>query len=146
MGDDTRVLSAAIEEDSKLSEEFDEFQSERGHISKSEAVRALLRSGLENERQSTERDPSKSQDVELNLLDGNMTLIFGIAFLLGSNTILQNLQAILPEPWGTAVFAAIGLGIIIGLLPVWVREFKKIVNQLRSRDVDKSTGEPRSSG
>lgn len=145
MGSDTRVLSAAIEEDSKLSEEFDEFQSKRGHISKSEAVRALLRSGLETQNQSTEEQTSGSDGVEMNLLEGNKILLVSLAYLLGSNTILTNAQVAFGETWGSIVFAFLGTVLIIGLAPVLYRELRKVVNDLTSERVEESTGEPLSS-
>lgn len=133
MSRDLRTISARVDEDSDLAQQLDQYQAQNSMTSKSEAVRHLLRSGLEHEFEQPaddvddEPDPSPgvadadadsgdSQPViDLNLIQGNEPIILGFAFLLGSNDILAALTAV-AGGLGGLLFVAFGIGISAWLL------------------------------
>lgn len=56
MAKDNKVLSAAVESDSNLANEFEEYREEKSMASNSEAVRHLIRAGLEAQTEGDEPD------------------------------------------------------------------------------------------
>jgi hypothetical protein len=58
----TTTFSAQVEEDSELVDQFQEYREENSMTSKSEAVRTLLREGLEDEQNS--QDPQSAPESE----------------------------------------------------------------------------------
>jgi len=58
----TTTLSAQVEEDSELVDQFQEYRESNSMTSKSEAVRTLIREGLEDEQNS--QDPQSASESE----------------------------------------------------------------------------------
>lgn len=132
---ETKTVSAALEVDSKLFEEFEEYQEKNGMTSKSEAVRTLLRAGLAEQTDDDDRDSHEEQAAQTSSsraadwIEGNEPIIFGFAFLIGAEGILSSLVAVAGGA-GSLLFAVLGLG-----LSVWV-----IVDTVRNwRDSDESS-------
>ena len=116
-------MSAQVDTDTELAQQFQEYQQQNAMTSKSEAVRHLLRAGLAQELEQPDdvdddrdaaRDADSSPSIDLNLIQGNEAIILGFAFLIGSNDILAALTAI-AGGLGGWLFIAIGL-----LLSAWL--------------------------
>lgn len=133
MSADTKTLSAAVEVDSELAEQFEEFREQNGMTSKSEAVRHLLRAGLaeqtddsdeaeqtddsddDDDRDTLERQtPQTPSGRAADWIDGNEPIIFGFAFLVGAEGILSSMMSV-AGAYGSVLFAVLGLG-----LAVWI--------------------------
>jgi len=117
------TISARVDADSDLAEQMEQYRSQNSMTSKSEAIRHLLRAGLEQEleqpdvdddRDVARDDADSSPSIDLNLIQGNEAIILGFAFLIGSNDILTTLTAI-AGGMGGWVFIFIGL-----LLSAWL--------------------------
>lgn len=118
---ETKTVSAALEVDSKLFEEFEEYQEKNGMTSKSEAVRTLLRAGLAEQMHDDDddRDARDEQTVQTSSraadwIEGNEPIIFGFAFLIGADGILSSMTAV-AGGGGQIMFGVLGL-----LLAVWI--------------------------
>jgi len=123
MSRDLVTISARVDADSDLAEQMEQYRSQNSMTSKSEAIRHLLRAGLEQEleqpdvdddRDVARDDADSSPSIDLNLIQGNEAIILGFAFLIGSNDILTTLTAI-AGGMGGWVFIFIGL-----LLSAWL--------------------------
>ena len=117
-------MSAQVDEGTELAQQFSEYQQQNAMTSKSEAVRHLLRAGLEQELEQSNdvvdddrdaaRDDADSPTIDLNLIQGNEPIILGFAFLVGSNSILSALTAVAGDA-GATLWGITGL-----LLASWV--------------------------
>jgi len=124
MSRDLVTISARVDADSDLAEQMEQYRSQNSMTSKSEAVRHLLRAGLEQELEQPDDvvddardvapDDADSPTIDLNLIQGNEAIILGFAFLIGSNDILTTLTAI-AGGMGGWLFIFIGL-----LLSAWL--------------------------
>ena len=121
MSADTKTLSAAVEVDSELAEQFEQFREQNGMTSKSEAVRHLLRAGLAEQMHDDDddRDARDEQTVQTSSraadwIEGNEPIIFGFAFLIGADGILSSMTAV-AGGGGEIMFGVLGL-----LLAVWI--------------------------
>lgn len=133
MSADTKTLSAAVEVDSELAEQFEEFRDQNGMTSKSEAVRHLLRAGLaeqmddsddDDDRNALERQTAQtSSSRAADWIDGNEPIIFGFAFLIGAEGILSSLVAVAGGA-GTVLFAVLGLALSVWLIVDTVRNWR----------------------
>lgn len=139
MSADTKTLSAAVEVDSELAEQFEEYREQNGMTSKSEAVRHLLRAGLaeqtvDDDGDDDDRRPRDEQTIQTssaraaNWIDETKPIILGFAFLIGFEGILSSMVAVAGGV-GSVLFAVMGLG-----LAVWI-----IVDAIQGwRDSDES--------
>lgn len=128
MSRDLVTISARVDEDSDLAQEFDQYQKQNSMTSKSEAVRHLIRSGLEQELQqpdnaddadsaqsdSAPADADNAPIISVDVIRGNEPIIIGFAFLVGFNDILSGLTTVAGRA-GALLFMAIGL-----LLSAWI--------------------------
>jgi hypothetical protein len=154
---DTVTISAKLDSDSTLAEEFEEYREANSMTSKSEAVRHLLRAGLEQELpQQTDGDAADSTasggasgqsaadpDISINLLRGNEPMLFGLAFILGSEGILTATQSVAGAFWGSMLFAAIGVVIFASLLPMF---WRAVANVMDSSAADADDADATASG
>jgi hypothetical protein len=138
------TLSAQVDSDTELEQQFEQFRDQNGMTSKSEAVRHLLRSGLEQEleqpddaaddgsAQSTRATTDAAHDaiIDINLIRGNEAIIFGFAFLVGSNGILSALTDVLGG-LGAAVWAVVALLLSFWLIVDSVRQSELWTNRQR---------------
>lgn len=124
----TTTLAANMSEDSETFEAFEEFQEKKGMTSKSEAVRSLIRDGLERElddygddvrHDRDDRDEAVRREQSADWIEGNEPIIMGFAFLIGADGILSALTGVVGAA-GAALFALTGI-LITGwiLYDVW---------------------------
>lgn len=144
MSAETKTLSAAVEVDSELAEQFEEYREQNGMTSKSEAVRHLLRAGLADEMNSDDRDAgdeqpdqtsSDSPQIDIDLIRGNEPALFGLAFVIGSDGFLSVMQAVAGAFWGSILFAVTGFSIIAAMTPMFIRAILRLVGST-SADAD----------
>lgn len=151
---ETKTVSAALEVDSELFEQFEQYQDANGMTSKSEAVRTLLRAGLNEEFDSDgdhdapDEQPvqtsSGSPQIDIDLIRGNEPVLAGLAYLIGSDGILIASQAVAGDFWGSMIFAAIGIGIIISMIPLIVRALLKLADRTPADGDDVNVSEVQS--
>jgi hypothetical protein len=131
------TFSAQVPDDSGLADDFEEFRREKG-MNKSEAVRALMRQSLERELNDDvqpdqrDRDEFNQTKTSADWIDGNEGILMGLAFLIGSDGILNSLQSIAGDTFGSVLYASLGAIIIAAMIPMFVRH----VRQLLDRDDD----------
>jgi hypothetical protein len=151
MPQDTKTVSAKLDADSALATEFEEYREANGMTSKSEAVRHLLRAGLEQQRVDDSVDDdaqpdqpvqtsADAQQVDINLIRGNEPILFGLAFVIGSDGFLTVTQSIAGQFWGSVLFAAIGATIFASMLPMFGRALFHLVQNSGTDDADASSG------
>jgi len=125
MSQERTTLSAQVDTDTELAQQFVEYQQRNAMTSRSEAVRHLIRAGLEQELElpddtdDSARERSKASDVDnspvsIDFVRGNEAIIAGAAFLIGADGILESLTGVAGAA-GSWIFIAIG-----SLLIVWV--------------------------
>jgi hypothetical protein len=157
MPQDTTTVSAKLESDSTLATEFEEYRDANGMTSKSEAVRHLLRAGLEQEQSkqadgddadSTASGQSSGKsatdpDISINLLRGNEPILFGLAYLFGAGDFRTATQSIAGPFWGQLLFAGIGVVIFASMMPMFISAVLDVsqglidsVRQSRDDDAD----------
>lgn len=149
MSRDLVTISARVDEGSDLAQEFEQFQAQNSMTSKSEAVRHLLRSGLERElKQPDDADApdstasgsqaadtgSTASGTTVNVVSGNEAVLLGVAFLIGSDGILGALQSVAGAAGGTLLFAALGLGIVLSMLPTLIRHLQHLMRSYSGGD------------
>lgn len=102
-------------------EQFEEYRTMKG-MTKSEAVRALMRDSLERELSDDHDDAQRDREpaqTSSDLIAGNEPIILGGAFLIGSDGILSALTAVAGVA-GAALFALTGVLITSWILhDVW---------------------------
>jgi hypothetical protein len=86
MTENTTTFSAQVEEDAELVEQFEEYQTANAMTSKSEAVRTLIREGLENTDTTGDSSTQSGFDADTRLL--KTALVSAIGSLVGSGTIV----------------------------------------------------------
>ena len=114
-------MSAQVDTETELAQQFEEYQQRNAMTSKSEAVRHLLRAGLAQELEQPDDDVDDDRDVArgdvdarsspgnpLNMTSGDGAIVLGGAFLIGSNNILAALTAV-AGGMGAWVFLSMGL-------------------------------------
>jgi hypothetical protein len=159
MPQETKTVSAKLEADSTLATEFEEYRDANGMTSKSEAVRHLLRAGLEQEQsQQTDDDAADSTasgqsagksatdpDISINLLRGNVPVLFALAFVIRPEGFRSVTQSVAGPFWGSLLFAGIGVVIFASMMPMFVRALLDVsqrlidsVRQIREDDADAS--------
>lgn len=135
MPQDTKTVSAKLEADSTLATEFEEYRDANGMTSKSEAVRHLLRAGLEQETPKQADDDAADStasgqssggsandaDISINLIRGNEPFLLGLTFVLGSESFLGVSESVAGDFWGSLLFAVIGVLIFASMLPMFFR-------------------------
>lgn len=150
MPQDTKTVSAKLDADSTLATEFEEYRAANGMTSKSEAVRHLLRAGLEQEQsQQTDDDAADSTasgqsagqsatdpDISINLIRGNEPILFGLAFVIGSEGFLTVTQSVAGAFWGSLLFAATGIVIFASMLPMIWPALSHIAQNSSAADAD----------
>lgn len=145
MSADTKTLSAAVEVDSELAEQFEEYREQNGMTSKSEAVRHLLRAGLADEMNDDDRDArdeqpdqtsSDSPQIDIDLIRGNEPALFGLAFVIGSDGFLSVMQAVAGAFWGSILFGITGVSIIVAMFPMMLREVFRLTGRTGTGDVE----------
>lgn len=129
------TIAAQVSHDSQLHERFEEYEEEMGFESRSEAVRTLLRSGLDGYQQEQEeyREEARTYTpaaewcrnrfetwLSGTLLSGSATLALWVSFI-----VLTWYPAVNPADWlptqiiammifaGTIVFLAFGAGTLV---------------------------------
>lgn len=125
------TFSAQVDEDSGLVEQFEEYRMQKG-MTKSEAVRSLMRQSLERELDASEDEPVEPDrdrdqradavmsESTVSIIEGNEAIIIGFAFLIGADGILSSLTAV-AGPAGASIFVALGLVVVAAVLrDVWV--------------------------
>jgi hypothetical protein len=121
------TFSAQVDEDSGLVEQFEEYRQQKG-MTKSEAVRSLMRQSLERELEDDQDDvqrdqpaqtPSNTASTSADWIEGNEPIIIGFAFLIGADGILSALTGVVGAA-GAALFALTGI-LITGwiLADIW---------------------------
>lgn len=134
MSAERRTLAAQIDPDSELADQFDDYREQISAQSNSEAVRQLVRvgleqehepargdsEGLENERTDKDQQPASDQQINLDLIKGNEPILAGIAFILGSESFLSAITAVTGGYIGTLIFTAVGLLIVVSLIPIFL--------------------------
>jgi hypothetical protein len=86
MTENTTTFSAQVEEDAELVEQFEQYQTANAMTSKSEAVRTLIREGLEDTDTSDDSQTETDSDGNIPLLE--TALLSAIGSLVGSGTIV----------------------------------------------------------
>ena len=118
------TLSAVVEDDSRLVEEFEEYRQHRSMNTKSEAVRALVRAGLDEELEDDDDRDQEEQPAAPaaaggpaagDWIRGNEPILFGIAFLIGSDGLLSALTTSLGPGLGTVMFVGVAV-VVVALL------------------------------
>jgi len=103
-----QTLSAQVREDSALWEEFEEYRS--GYESKSEAVRAVVREGLEASREQEEAGPwSLLASVAGEQLTDQISLLGRYLLYTGVALLLVEFQVFAAPVW-------IGMAAVFGVL------------------------------
>jgi hypothetical protein len=143
------TLSAQVDSDTDLASQFEQYQQSNAMTSKSEAVRHLVRAGLEQELEHEDGadDPgstasgSQTADADstaspatVNVVSGNEAILLGVAFLIGSDGILASLQSVAGAAGGTLLFAALGLGIVLSMLPTLIRHLQHLMRSYSGGD------------
>lgn len=141
------TLSAQVDSDTELAKQFKKYREQNGMTSKSEAVRHLVRSGLEHELQQLDdpddgdsarsrsdfADVDDAQSISDDFIRGNEPIIIGFAFLVGFGEILTGMTTVAGQ-LGVWLFIALGL-----LLAAWVlADVIRHAGVLRSRSDDRS--------
>ena len=132
---ETKTVSAALEVDSKLFEEFEEYQEKNGMTSKSEAVRTLLRAGLaEQMHDDDDRDdsddrtrvptqtPARGDELQLQFPALTYPLLSSVAFVVGSDGLLASLESVLGTTAGSWVFVFVGVQLVVWIAYAGLRE------------------------
>jgi hypothetical protein len=133
------TFSAQVPEDSGLVDEFEEFRREKG-MNKSEAVRALMRQSLERERNDDAQPPAAPSRSSNDWIKGNEGLLLGLAFLIGSDGILNSLQAVAGDGVGSLLYATLGLIVILSLLPMLLSHARRLIDRDGDGNGDDPTG------
>ena len=128
----TTTLAANMDEDAETFERFEEYRQKKGMTSKSEAVRTLIREGLERELDDYGDDVQRNQNDAVqtepspDLIRKNAPILFGLAFLIASDGFLSALEAAAGETIGTLVFVAGGMIIVASLFPMFARHVQNL--------------------
>jgi len=145
---------------SELAAEFQEYKRRRGMNSTAEAVRSLVRDGLEQDQRtvSSEQQTDDGADdgraaepetaissgqIEVDLLGNNKALLIAIAFALAMDSIRQTLFALAGDAIGSILFAVLGGIVILSLMPMLYRNLEAVLQSLTADDPDP---QPDSSG
>lgn len=148
MSGERTTLSAAVDRDSELAKQFDQFREANGMTSKSEAVRHLVRAGLAQQEyddgvvdgddagagddQPPQPSPA-SQQIDILSIDGIKPLAAGVAFIIGSDGFLAAAQSVAGDFAGSWIFITVGIVILASLLPMLK---KGILDRLPGSDDD----------
>lgn len=142
------TFSAQVDEDSGLVDQFEEYRSQNG-MTKSEAVRSLMRQSLERELNDDDddgdqqdRDAVVRTESSADWIQGNESMLLGLAFLVGSDGILASLQSVAGDATGSILYAALGLIIAASLVPMFARHIRELVD----RDDDDDHNDQRAVG
>jgi len=132
MSRDLVTISARVDADSDLAEQMEQYRSQNSMTSKSEAVRHLLRAGLEQELEQSDDvvDDSAASDAaeasdsaaasarqdQISLVDTHDPMLWGIVFLAVSIPSLPELAPFLGRlgvlgDLGMGMWAVLGFGI-----------------------------------
>jgi hypothetical protein len=116
------TVGAKLEDDSDLGQRFETYKEEQMMETNSEALRNLIRAGLEVEMDDTDGDVTpqpeqKSPSVQSgNLVSGNESILIAIAFILGGQSFFEVMSVIVGSGLASAGFVAVGVLIIAGML------------------------------
>jgi VIT1/CCC1 family predicted Fe2+/Mn2+ transporter len=147
MPQDTKTVSAKLNSDSTLAAQFEEYRDANGMTSKSEAVRHLLRAGIEQEHVDDD-DRDRDDDVDDaradqshvqrqissgDWIEGNELLLMGIAFLIGADGLLSSLVSVFGQSGGELAFASMGLIIAV---PLMIQAIQNLATTLGYSDAD----------
>jgi Arc/MetJ-type ribon-helix-helix transcriptional regulator len=129
------TFSAQVDEDSGLVDRFEEYRNQMG-MTKSEAVRSLLRQSLERELDDDDEDAQRDQRdrddavrSSNDWIEGNEGILLGVAFLIGSDGILASLQSVAGATIGALLYATLGMLIIASLFPMFARHIRRLIDQ-----------------
>jgi Arc/MetJ-type ribon-helix-helix transcriptional regulator len=150
MSTERTTLSAQIDSDTELAKQFEEYREQNAMTSRSEAVRHLVRAGLEQELSKQAGDDAADStasgqssgksatdpDISINLIRGNEPILFGLAFVIGSEGFLTVTQSVAGAFWGSLLFAAIGIVIFASMLPMFWRALSHIAQNSSAADAD----------
>jgi hypothetical protein len=113
-------------------------------------VRHLLRAGLEQEQSQQADDdaadstasgqssgqPAADPDISINLIRGNVPVLFGLAFVIRPEGFRTVTQSVAGAFWGSLLFAAIGVIIFASMLPMFWRALSNLVQNSSAADAD----------
>ena len=127
------TFSAQADEDSGLVEQFEEYRQQKG-MTKSEAVRSLMRQSLEREldddqddvqRDESAQTPSNTASTSSDWIHGNEPIIVGVAWIIGSNGILDSLTTVAGAATGAWIFVVASVLIAAWLLIDAFRRYRR---------------------
>ena len=135
MSSETVAVSAQLRKDSKLAEDFEEYQEANSMTSRSEAVRHLMRAGLESEMSSNDDRASDVdadqadadvQSPDINLIRGNEPILAGLAYVIGSDGFLAATTTVAGQYWGSILFVVVGVLILLSLAPMMYSAIRQV--------------------
>ena len=123
------TFSAQVDEDSGLVEQFEEYRQQKG-MTKSEAVRSLMRQSLERELDDEQPDqpaqtPSNTASTSADWIHGNEPIIVGVAWIIGSNGILDSLTTVAGAATGAWIFVVASVLVAAWLLIDAFRRYRR---------------------
>jgi Arc/MetJ-type ribon-helix-helix transcriptional regulator len=135
MSTERTTLSAQVDSDTELAKQFEEYREQNAMTSRSEAVRHLVRAGLEQElSKQTDDDaadstasgqsagqPATDPDISINLLRGSEPVLLALAYVFGYSDFQTATRALAGPFWGQLLFAGIGVAILAAMMPMFVR-------------------------
>lgn len=150
MSTERTTLSAQVDSDTELAKQFEEYREQNAMTSRSEAVRHLVRAGLEQELSKQAGDDAADStasgessgksatdpDISINLIRGNEPILFAVAFVIGSEGVLAVTQSVAGAFWGSMLFVAIGIVTLASMLPMVWRALSHIAQNSSAADAD----------
>jgi hypothetical protein len=125
------MLSTKVDEDSELAEEFEEFKESNSMYSKSEAIRTLMRAGLEQKQQETANESASEESTSdggtAPVLSTENLAYVSVAFYLG----FQILPSWLTSVEGVSL--AIGVTGALILIAVPIAVSKQLIREVGSK-------------
>jgi Arc/MetJ-type ribon-helix-helix transcriptional regulator len=133
----TTTFSAQVESDSELVDQFEEYREENSMTSKSEAVRTLLREGLEDEQNS--QDPQSATDTESSTRTTDdrpdfavdSLVLIALAYWVGSVGLPTSITSTIATPGGL-LFTVAGIVILIPLFDRLIKQVDWLIGQTSS--------------
>jgi hypothetical protein len=133
------TFATKADEDSDLVKEFNEYKQENSMNSKSEAIRSLMRAGLEEEYNQDESDDTDSQrkepatrttDDRPDFAVDSLVLI-ALAYWVGSVGLPTSITSTIATPGGL-LFTVAGIVILIPLFDRLIKQVDWLIGQASS--------------
>jgi Arc/MetJ-type ribon-helix-helix transcriptional regulator len=139
----TTTFSAQVEEDSELVDQFEEYRESNSMTSKSEAVRTLIREGLEDEQNSqdpqsaSKSEPATGTESATRTTDDrpdfavDSLVLIALAYWVGSVGLPASITATIATPGGL-LFTVAGIVILIPLFDRLIKQVDWLIGQASS--------------